>query len=71
MSDDLQDRRERQVVESLSDRQALRNLGVSEEWIRQCAELVDTYQQLQRQLSDLEGRLSSSQGDSPHDTVVF
>lgn len=71
MSDEQMNPDERRVVESLADPRALRETGVSEDWIKQCEELVTEYRRLQQQFQELEKRLSGSEGQSPQDTVVF
>lgn len=71
MADDQSQSRDQQIVAALSDADALRRRGVTDLWIRQCADLVAQYRDLQRRIQELESQGPRSDGQSSHDTIVF
>lgn len=58
------------LIAVLSDADRLRERGVSEEWLRDCAELVDQYRRLRTRCDELERVIASSGPHSPDDTIV-
>jgi hypothetical protein len=71
MSSDNRDQETQRIVRNLSDAERLAGQGVSDEWIRSCAELVSEFQRLQEQFRDLETRLSRTEPESSQDTLLL
>jgi hypothetical protein len=71
MPNDHNDAETQRIVRDLSDAQRLAGRGVSDEWIRSCAELVDELQQLQSKFRDLEAQLSRTESASSQDTLLL
>lgn len=71
MADEQPQSRSQRIVAALSDADALRRRGVPDLWIRQCAEIVAEFRDLQRRIQELEARNPRSDGQSAHDTMVF
>ena len=71
MSDGQSGPDELRMVSRLSDAEALRGEGIPELWVEHCIEMVNEYRRLRQRFLELDGRLSPTEGQSPHDTVVF
>jgi hypothetical protein len=71
MPNDQNDAETQRIIRELSDAQRLASRGISEEWIRSCAELVSEFQQLQSQFRELEAKLSRAEPESSQDTLLL
>lgn len=71
MPNDQDDAETQRIIRELSDAQRLADRGVSDEWIRSCADLVNEYQQLQSQFRDLDAKLSPAEPESGQDTLLL
>lgn len=58
------------LIAVLSDTDRLRERGVSEEWLRDCRELVEHYRRLRARCDELEREIARSGPHSPDDTIV-
>jgi len=71
MPNDNLDNEMQRIVRELSDARRLSSLGVSDEWLRACAELVGEFQRLQQRFQELDAQLSRSEGESSQDTLLL
>jgi len=71
MPNDQNDAETQRILRELSDAQRLASRGVSDEWIRSCAELVNEFQHLQAKFRDLDAKLSPAEPESSQDTLLL
>lgn len=71
MPDHNPDSTDRKLIAALGDASRLRQRGVSEAWIQNCADVVAQYAHLQKRRGELERELANSDPPSPDDTIVF
>jgi hypothetical protein len=71
MPSDNPDKETQRIVRNLSDAERLSGQGVSDEWIRSCADLVEEFQRLQQRFQELETQLSRSEPESSQDTLLL
>jgi hypothetical protein len=68
---DDRDQESQRIVRNLSDAERLSAEGVSDDWVRICAELVSEFQRLQQQFRDLESQLTRTESESSQDTLLL
>jgi hypothetical protein len=71
MGYDEQEAEMESIISALTDAGRLKSCGVSEEWVRNCADLIDQYRQLRRRFDELDAEVNAAGSQSSDDTIVF